>query len=257
MWKDRIALQLYSVRDDLKADFYGTLKKVKQMGYTGVEFAGLCGNPPADVRKMCEELGLVPLSAHVPYLDLLSDTDALMHDYAALGCQYVVVPYLLPEYRPGNDAFYGVVDALPGFAKAAAKYGLTLQYHNHDFEFRKLNGEYALDMMFRTVGAEQLQTQLDTCWIKFAGEDPVQYLKKYADRVPTVHLKDFSGTDAETNKPVFCPVGKGCQDFPSIIKAALDGGTRWFIVEQDAPSMGFSPMECAAISAQYLKGLNV
>ena len=69
-----IAVQLYSVRDDAKEDLRATLEKVKRMGYDGVEFAGLHGYAPADIKKMCAEVGLVPVSAHVPYVDLLEDT---------------------------------------------------------------------------------------------------------------------------------------------------------------------------------------
>ena len=75
MWSEKIGLQLHSVRDDLKNDFYGTLKGVKEMGYSAVEFAGLFGNDPAEVKNMCEELGLIPLSAHVPFADLTEKTE--------------------------------------------------------------------------------------------------------------------------------------------------------------------------------------
>ena len=256
MWKEKIALQLYSVREDLKQDFFGTLRKVREMGYTAVEFAGLCGNDPVEVKKICEQLGLVPLSAHVPFLELRDNLEETMDCYVALGVRYIVVPYLTQEYRPGNDAFYGVLDALPVFAAAAKKKGLILQYHNHDFEFVKLDGEYALDRMYRTIGADLLQTQLDTCWVNFAGEDPVEYLKKYAGRIPTVHLKDFVGVKSEScPKPEFRALGTGRQDFPAIINTALECGADWFIVEQDQPNLGHTTLECAAISAQYLLNL--
>lgn len=272
MWKEQIALQLYSVRDDLQKDFCGTLKKVKEMGYAAVEFAGLYDNSPVEVKKMCEQLGLTPLSAHVPFLELRDNLEKTMDCYAALGCKYVVIPYLNEAFRPGHDAFFSVLEAIPVIAQAANKRGLILQYHNHDFEFCKLDGEYALDLMYRTISADLLQTQLDTCWVNVAGEDPAHYLRKYAGRIPTVHLKDFAGIRSENMYALigidddkkqassgefeFRPLGKGLQDFPGIIQAALDGGAQWFIVEQDRPSMGYSTLECAAISAQYLLDLS-
>ena len=100
MKKFPLALQVYSVRDDMEADFFGTLKKVKAMGYDGVEFAGLYGHTPKEVRGWCEELSLVPVSAHVPFTDMVENPD-LLADYAAIGCKYVAIPYLTPEYRPG------------------------------------------------------------------------------------------------------------------------------------------------------------
>ena len=71
MYDFPIAIQLYSVRDDMAADFEGTLKKIKELGYDGVEFAGLHGKTAAEVKKICDEIGLVPISAHVPYGELV------------------------------------------------------------------------------------------------------------------------------------------------------------------------------------------
>ena len=92
MWSEKIGLQLYSVRDDLQADFLGTLKKVKEMGYSAVEFAGLYGNSPEEVKAMCEEVGLTALSAHVPFVDLMADPEGMVEAYKTIGCSYIVIP---------------------------------------------------------------------------------------------------------------------------------------------------------------------
>ena len=107
-----IALQLYTVRANMAADFEGTLKKVKEMGYDGVEFAGLYGTPAADVKRMCREIGLVPVSAHVPFTDMMADP-SILKAYAEIGCQYVVIPYLTEEYRPGKEKFREVIEGAP------------------------------------------------------------------------------------------------------------------------------------------------
>ncbi|MBQ8185205.1 MAG: sugar phosphate isomerase/epimerase [Lachnospiraceae bacterium] len=265
---DRIALQLYSVRDEMKADFYGTLKKVKEMGYTGVEFAGLHGHDPLEVKQMCEELGLERVSAHVDLELFLSELEETVECYRKLGVPYVTVPFLDVEYRPGKEAFLSIPDSLKKIGEAVKKAGMTLQYHNHDFEFLKIEDDiYGLDYLYREVSPELLQTQLDTCWIKVTGEDPVEYLKKYAGRIPTVHLKDFVGrrtnnmygllgkeeVKAEsTEKFGFRPLGKGVQDFPAVVAAGIENGAKWFIVEQDSPSLGYTPLQCAEISVKYL-----
>lgn len=268
MQKEKIALQLYSVREDMQKDFYGTLRKVKEMGYTGVEFAGLYGHDPVQVREMCEELGLIPLSAHVPFVNLMNEMDDTIACYQKLGCKYVVIPYLAEDYRPGTPGFRTVIDTIKVLGKKLAECDMVLQYHNHDFEFVKINGEYALDVLYSEVGPELLQTQIDTCWVNVGGENPADYLRKYAGRMPTVHLKDFSGSRSEnmyaligidddkkqeaSGKFELRPLGKGLQSFPSIIEAASNGGAEWFIVEQDNPSMGYTALESAKISIQYL-----
>lgn len=268
MEKDKIALQLYSVREQMQEDFFGTLKKVKAMGYTGVEFAGLYGHDPLEVKKMCEEVGLIPLSAHVPFVDLMNKMDETLECYKKLGCKYVVVPYLTEEYRPGKEGFNKVIEGVKVLGEELKKYDMVLQYHNHDFEFVKVDGKYALDILYSEVGSDLLQTQLDTCWVNVGGENPAEYVKKYAGRIPTVHLKDFKGSKSEKMYALIGidddkktetegsfelrPLGKGVQDFPAIIKAATEGGAEWFIVEQDNPSMGYTPLECAEISINYL-----
>jgi sugar phosphate isomerase/epimerase len=105
-----IAVQVYSVRDNANADLYATLKQIKEFGYDGVEFAGLYGNKPADIKAWCEEIGLVPVSAHVPYVDMLKDPIGVLSAYAEIGCKYVAVPYLMPEHRPDNANFPYVVE---------------------------------------------------------------------------------------------------------------------------------------------------
>ena len=266
-----VALQLYSVRDELEADFEGTIAKVKEFGYDGVEFAGLYGKSAEQVKKILADAGLTPVSAHVPYLDMVKDPEGVLGTYAAIGCKYVAIPHLNEELRPGTEKFPEVMKNIAMLGKVANSLGLTLLYHNHDFEFIKINGKYGLDTLYETVPADLLKTELDVCWVKVGGEEPAAYIKKYSGRAPVVHLKDFYGEKSEsmyeligvaTTKPVrpdgfeFRPLGKGLQNFPPILEAAKEAGTEWVVVEQDRPSLGLTPMECAKVSIDYLKTIN-
>ena len=114
-----IALQLYSVREDLANDFAGTLRKVKALGYEGVEFAGLYGTKPDAMHKLLKEIGLTPISAHVPFVDLMADPRGMVNDYAEIGCEYIVIPYLTPEYRPNAEKFSEVIEGAKVLGKAA------------------------------------------------------------------------------------------------------------------------------------------
>ena len=264
-----IALQLYTVRDNLSADFVGTLKTVKAMGYDGVEFAGLYGNEPATIRDLLDEISLIPVSAHVPYAELVADAENTLKAYKEIGCNYVAVPYMTEEYRPGADKFDEAIENIRKIAEVANKMGITLLYHNHDFEFAKVNGEYGLDVMYKEIPADLLETEIDTCWVNVAGENPADYVRKYSGRAPVVHLKDFTGERSnnmykliglneekkaeEANKFEFRPVGYGKQDFVKIIAAAEDAGAKWLVVEQDEPSMGKTRLECAEMGRAYLK----
>ncbi len=265
-----VAVQLYSVRDDAKADLRTTLEKIKKMGYDGVEFAGIFKYSPEEIAQMCKEIGLVPISAHVPYVDMTGAPKAILSKYKTIGCKYVAVPYLTPDYRPGTDAFPEVIENIKNLGKVAKEMGIQLLYHNHEFEFMKLDGKYALDILYDEVEADLLMTELDVCWVNVGGEVPADYIRKYSGRAPVVHLKDFVGEKSESmyeligiksdapKKPSnfeLRPVGSGCQDFPAILKAAEEAGAEWVIVEQDNPSMELTPMECIEKSREYLRTL--
>ncbi len=269
-----VAVQLYSVRDEMEQDFYGTIKQMKELGYDGVEFAGLFGEEPAKIKAFCEEIGIVPISAHVPYYDMLENPEEFLADYAEIGCKYVVVPYLTEECRPGTDGFAATVEGIRKIGEAAKKLGLQLLYHNHDFEFVKIGEEYALDVLYSTVPEDLLKTEIDTCWVNVAGVDPAEYVIKYTGRAPIVHLKDFKKSGAGQGKLYdligideeeaeeeetsfsFMPVGYGMQDIPAILAACEDAGAEWVVVEQDNPAEGETRINSVKLSREYLKTLS-
>ncbi len=270
-----VALQFYSVRDDAEKDFYGTLKKVKEMGYDGVEFAGLFDHTPEEVRDMCKELNITPVSAHVPIDDMINDIEGSVAAYKTIGCKYIAVPYVTEERRPGAEKFDETVEYIKKIGAECKKNSMTLLYHNHDFEFIKIDGKYGLDILYSSVSADLLQTEIDTCWVNVGGEEPSSYIIKYTDRAPVVHLKDFVmkgkdkpkklydliGIDDESESAdeedfSFKPVGYGVQNMPEIIAAAEKAGAQWLVVEQDQPDKGNTALNAVKMSIEYLKSLN-
>ena len=273
MKKYAVGLQLYSVRSDLARDFEGTLKAISQMGYDSVEFAGLYGKTPEEAKALCEKYGLDPVSAHISLAEMTADPDAVFAAYKTIGCRFAAVPYLGSEERPGTPGYDGVVSKIAFLTEKAKEYGITLMYHNHDFEFVRLeNGKYGYDDLFDRV--PDLCAQIDTCWVNVAGEDPSAYLAKYKDRIPVVHFKDFvmpgkkaenlynligmeENAKADPDAFSFRPLGYGAQDLNAML-AALDGSVcTTVIVEQDEPSMGKSRLECAKMSIETLKKLGL
>ena len=266
-----VALQLYSIRDEVAKDFPGTLKKVKEMGYEGVELASFAGHDAADVRKFLDDAGLKAISAHVPFEALANDTEKTLADYKSVGCEYIAIPWLDAKKAPGGEEFSSIVGTIEKIGKAAKAAGLYLLYHNHEFEFKKVDGVYGLDVLYDTISPEYLGTQIDTCWVKVAKVDPAEYIRKYKGRAPIVHLKDFImegdvtgslyeliGNDdevpARSSGFEFRPVGQGMQDVPSILEASMYAGAEWVIVEQDE-SPTCPPMEAVKQSREYLRTL--
>ena len=275
-----VGVQLYSVRTDLEKDFYGTLKAVKEMGYHGVEFYGeYYGNSVLQVKKWCTELGLIPFSNHVPFQEMIDNIDKVIADNTVLGVQYIVFPYMDEASRPGVDAeqFAKTVAKLGEIGAKVREAGFQLLYHNHDFEFFDFgNGDFGYDRIFSSNSRENLQNEIDVCWVSYAGQDPAAYLAKYKGAIPVVHCKDYKleGTLSaapyaligittdnsmkdENGSFEYRPLGMGQVDIPAVIKSAIDNGANWLCVEQDEPCEGLTRLQGIQKSTEYLKGLGL
>ncbi len=266
-----VALQLYSVRDDLAKDFAGVLHQVKAMGYDGVELSDLNGMEAKEVKALLEKEGLTALSAHVPPVELFENLEKTVAYYKEVGCRYLAFPWMPEEMRETPEVF---METVAKIAKAGAyvnEQGMTLLYHNHDFEFKTFDGKYLLDILYDTVPEQYLKTEIDTCWVKFAGLDPADYVRKYTGRAPVVHLKDFitSGKsdvvpyellgkeeveEKKNNDFRFCPLGCGVQELPTVLSAVIDAGAEWVVVEQDF-SEDRPPLEAVKMSREYLRSI--
>lgn len=242
-----VAYQLYSARNDVKQDLNGVLKAIKEMGYDGVEFAGFYDYKAEDVKRMLDENGLVAVSSHVAVGLIEADMFGTIAFHQTIGCKYIAIPYLDDTHRPGTPGFADMIRLIYRFGQLCQEAGIQLLYHNHDFEFVQLSGMYGLDFLYAAVPPSVLKTELDVCWVKYAGEDPAAYIRKYAGRAPVVHLKDYVGRkgdgtpygligqakEADAVAFEFRPWGHGCQDVKSVLEAGIDAGAEWFVVEQD------------------------
>jgi len=247
-----IALQLYTIRDFTAADLEGTLRKVKEMGFNAVELAGMYGLTAPELKALLDEIGLAAFSAHVPYADFERDMEGTIAAYKSLGCKFVAIPYLSKSNIPGPEGenWPHVREVMKKSAALCKEANMPLMYHNHAFEFEKLeNGKYILDEIFSDVPG--IAAELDSGWVTAAGECPVAYIKKYASRCPVVHLKD---TIKVENGFEDRPVGSGSQDMEAIIKTAIECGVSGFVVELDK-AVGVTSLEAAQASLEYLKTL--
>ena len=161
------------------------MQQLRDFGYDGVELADDFGFEPEFIRDTLAEVGLVPMSAHVPLVDMMADAQKVADEYKTIGCKYIVVPYLPEEYRHLTPGYETVIAQMQRIGDVMKANGLQLLYHNHDFEFVKLeDGSYGFDDIYKRV--PQLAAEPDTCWIKVAGENPAAYVEKYSGRAPVV-----------------------------------------------------------------------
>lgn len=252
-----VALQLFSIREQLSEDFEGTLRKVKEMGYDGVELAWLGDRTAVETKAIIEGIGLKMMSAHVSLEDL--EKDEVLDDYKAAGQKYVVLPFMMPEFT--KEWLEDKISRITEIGKRCKERGLIFLYHNHEFEFKEIEGIRLIDSIYERIPAELLQSELDTCWVNVGGEEPAAFVRKFTGRAPVVHIKDFVGTykgeGMDMGDIELRPVGHGRQDISAIIQASIDAGAEWLVVEQDMPSMGKDAMECAKMSIEYLRQLDI
>ncbi|MDF2923442.1 MAG: xylose isomerase [Paenibacillaceae bacterium] len=250
MAKAQVGIQLYTLRDETKNDFLGTIRKVADMGYKAVEFAGFFGVPARELRKFLDDLGLAAPSAHIGinFTDLAAMEEGLKEqiEYSQeLGLEYIVTPYSPFSEVPTEEELEQRILYLTKAAELVKAAGLKYGYHNHAFEFKLVNGETIMDQFLTRIPAELLFAEFDLGWVHKGGQRPVDYVKKYAGRVPLVHIKDFGEGRNDTE------VGNGDVDFKSVFAIAEDAGIEYYIVEQE--QFVSSPLESAKISLDYFK----
>ncbi len=241
-----IALQLYSVRDDCAKDFVGTLKRVAQMGYEGVEFAGYHGKSAKELRKLLDGLGLKVAGTHIGLNTLLGDEFKKTVEFnEALGNRYLIVPGLPEEQRNTARAWSETAKLFNELATKLKPCGMKTGYHNHSVEFQPMDGKLPWDIFFgNTVG--EVVMQLDTGNAMHGGADPIPFLERYPGRAKTVHLKEYSGSDGRA------VIGEGQMNWKRVFELCENlGGTEWYIVEQE--DYALPPLDCVRKCLENLK----
>ena len=253
------AVQLYTLQNDVKADFAGTVKKLADIGYKGVELAGYGSAGSAEAaRRACDDAGVVACGAHVMIDRFQNEMEAVVSEMKTLGTKTVAVPWIGEDRR--GAAYVQTAEFLQRAAVACREAGLTLCYHNHAFEFEpipaspahpELEGKDGMDVLFSDA-APDLKSELDVFWVKVGGHDPAAYVAKLGGRVTLLHLKDMAAGGG--NK--FAPVGEGTLDFPSIVAAGAKAGVEWGVVEQDN-CYDTPPIEAVRTSFENLKKMGL
>lgn len=239
-----LAVQLYSVREALSLDFEGVIRSIAAMGYAGVETAGVYGESTAHAARLFRELGLTVCSAHMEP-PLGEAQSGVLDTMAMLGCACLVVPYIRPEEFASADQVKANCERLNAADVVARGSGLTLAYHNHDWEFRAsdaLNGRRPFDLMLELL-EPTVQFEIDTYWVAVGGSDPLEIVSMLGARASRLHIKD-GPLDRELPMQA---VGDGRMNFPPIIQASR---AEWLIVELDRCATDM--MEAVQKSRDYL-----
>jgi sugar phosphate isomerase/epimerase len=249
MLNKTIAVQMYTLRDAMDADYVGTLRAVAELGYRAVELTTLGSLGAAGLRKELDLLGLKATGMHIMLDRLDKDADAVISELQTLGIQYAICPWVAPELRDSAENYRALGQTLNRVGKAYASQGLKLCYHNHDFEFQRFGEQTGLEILMQETDPALVGFELDVFWAAYAGFEPIATIKQMAGRMPLVHLKDLS-TDAQMP---FAEVGHGTLDFPAILAACDEVGVEYGVVEQDRCAR--PPLESVGMSLAYLRSI--
>ncbi len=257
---DKVGVQLYTVRDQMQADFDGTIAKVAQIGYKEVEFAGYFGRTPEQVRAVVDKNGLDAVSTHVQYDELDEKFPSVIEASKTIGMGYIVCPWIPEELRKSPDIWKKAAEKFNHCGEQSQKAGIQFAYHNHWFEFLPVNGKLPYDLLLKECDANLVKMEMDLCWITAAGGDPVKYFNEYPGRFPLVHVKDLKtmphitagGAQNYGDTVDLTEVGSGIIDWKKLFAQSGKAGIKHYIVEHDHPKQ---PFDSISKSYQYLVNL--
>lgn len=256
-------LQVYTIREALAEDFKGSMQRIADLGYVNIELFAYrdgqyFGYTIPETKSLMSDLGLRVRSSHVstgwtsPDVvgTMTNNWEQTVQDAAELGQDYIVLAYLTEAERETLDDYKKVAELLNSCGETAKKAGLRMAYHNHAFEFEKIDGQIPYDLLLSECDEELVEFEMDLYWTKRAGVDPISYFKKHPGRFPLWHVKDMGAGEEQ----FFAAVGEGVIDWKNMFSHAETAGLDYYFVEQDATKSG-KPFEEIEKSIKYLKNI--
>jgi len=232
--QDRVSFQLYSARKFPPLD--SQLATLSKLGYKNVEpYGGLFQNPD-ELKAGLKKYGLATPTAHIGIERLRADVESVAKIAKDFGIKELIVPAVPQEERSASaDGWTELGKELAGYQKQLAAHGIALAWHNHSFEFARLpDGSYPLDHIF--AAAPDLHWEADIGWIEWAGEDPGAWIRKYADRVTALHIKDLAPKGENAAEDGQADVGHGVLDWKRLMPAIKTPGVKYLVIEHDNPN---------------------
>jgi len=263
---EKVGVQLYTVRDAMKADFDGTLGKVAAIGYKEVEFAGYFNHSPKDVRAILDKVGLSAPSVHISIDIVRNHLPEAIEAAKIIGHKYIVCPWIDEADRKSPDGYKTYAESFNKAGETCKKAGIQFAYHNHNFEFSpaaSLNGQLPYDFLLAKTDPNNVKMEMDLCWIIVGGQDPVKYFERYPGRFPLVHVKDISKLpdpaaakagplSMDDIENTMTAAGSGAIDWKRIFARADEAGIKHYFFEDDKPK---DPFAILADSYKYLSQL--
>ncbi|TBL75280.1 sugar phosphate isomerase/epimerase family protein [Paenibacillus thalictri] len=238
--RHKFAAQLYTLRNELKQDFYETLRTLKKMGWHAVQIDGLHGYPAGEIAAVLKETGLRAAGMHIGLDRMNGELEKVLEEARLFGTTDFFCHYL-EENMQHVEGYKQAKRELLAVARKVSPLGFRVGYHHHDFEFKtEVEGKAALDFILEPEDGLALYPEIDTYWVKMGGRDPLAYMEPFVNRIPVLHLKDMTRDE----RRYFAEVGTGSIDFEPILAWGERSGVEWYAVEQDyCPGSPFDSLE--------------
>lgn len=248
----RVGIQLYTLRDDAKADLEGTLANIANAGYKDVELLSSMENfgyAPSRLRTVLDRLGLAAPSTHVGG-EAFDNLDREIDNAKILGHRYIVLASLPIEGQPTLDDYRRWADRLNEAGRHARQRGVWIAFHDEAWDFRSIGGVVPYDVLVERTDPTVVRLQLDTGNLAIGGRDPLEYLQKYGSRYYLFHIKDVPQIGAEHDTEL----GKGMIDFRTLLAGISNIDEKFLFVEQE--SYPGTPLDSVKRDYQYLSTLD-
>ena len=239
---DAVGLQLYTVRALMSKDVEGTLAKVAGIGYREVEFAGYFNREPAALRATLDGLKLKAPSCHVGLDSVETGFDATAAAARTIGHQWLVVASVPGRFFQSVASLKELAQRFNAAGKRAKDAGFRYGYHNHNVEFKPVEGTIPLELLLSETDPALVDFEMDVYWVTQGGGDPFALIDKFPGRFHLIHAKDASPAPAHEMRDV----GAGVIDWKKIFAARKKAGIEHVFVEHDD-----APDPVASITASY------
>jgi sugar phosphate isomerase/epimerase len=255
--RKNFGLQLYTLRDVLPNDPKGVLQQVASFGYKQIEsyehnkLGMFWGMKNTEFKQLMDDLGMKIVSSHC---NINENFERKAAEAAEIGMKYLICPYLGPQKK--IDDFKKAAETFNQRGETCRKNGIKFAYHNHDYSFVPLEGQYPQDVMMQNTDKNLVDFEMDIYWVVTPGQDPIAWIDKYPGRFKLSHIKDRKKGAASTERDVSVELGKGSIDFKKILQEAGRKGMEYYIVEQEAYE-GTTPLAAAKMDADYLKNFHI
>ena len=245
-----LGVQLYTLRSAMASDVDKTLKRVAEIGYREVEFAGYHRLPARDVRIALRKAGLTAPSVHVSLESAETRWDTLQRAADAIGHRYMVVPWIPEARRETFDDYQRLAEVFNELGRRAKRAGITFAYHNQAYEFKPIGFDPPFDTLLAATDPQLVAMELDVYWMTLGGGDPFDYLTRYPGRFVMLHLKDSSGPPEHQ----MLDVGNGVIDWARLLAEGERAGVRHVFVEHDEPADPFASVQASFNHLSSLPG---